>query len=61
MKRKKFNAGKELKAIARERLGSPKPSRPIEPKPPGRKAKHKKSDLLYYGQTISSGYPPDRA
>jgi hypothetical protein len=46
MKRKKFNAGKELKAIARERLGSPKPSRPIEPKPPGRKAKHKKSDLL---------------
>jgi hypothetical protein len=46
MKRKKFNARKELKAIARERVGSPKPSRPIEPKPLSRKAKHKKSDLI---------------
>jgi hypothetical protein len=41
MKRKKFNANKELKAIARERVGSPKPARPIEPKELRKRPKHK--------------------
>jgi hypothetical protein len=43
MKRKKFDVKKEIKAIARERVGSPKPARVIEPKPVTRKPKHKKS------------------
>ncbi len=48
MKRKKFDAKKEVKAIARERVGSPKPSRPIEPKQaPTRKPKHKKTDFTH--------------
>jgi hypothetical protein len=42
MKRKKFDVNKEIKAIARERVGSPKPGRPIEPKAQSRKPKHKK-------------------
>lgn len=42
MKRKKFDARKEVKAIARERVGSPKPARVIEPKSERRKPKHKK-------------------
>ena len=42
MKRKKFDATKELKAIARERVRPPKPSRQIEPKALRRKPKHKK-------------------
>jgi len=42
MKRKKFNANKELKAIARERVGSPKPARLIEPKEFRKRPKHKK-------------------
>lgn len=42
MKRKKFNANKELKAIARERVGSPKPARLIEPKELRKRPKHKK-------------------
>jgi hypothetical protein len=45
MKRKKYNAEKEIKAIARERIGSPKPSRALETKEERRKPKHKKSDL----------------
>lgn len=45
MKRKKYNAKKEVKAIARERVGSPKPARPIESKEERRKPKHKKSVL----------------
>jgi hypothetical protein len=44
MKRKKFDVNKEIKAIARERVGRPKPARPIEPKPPARKPKHKKRE-----------------
>jgi hypothetical protein len=44
MKRKKFNVNKEVKAIARERVGSPKPARPIEPKGQTRKVKHKKRE-----------------
>ena len=45
MKRKKFDAKKEVKAIARERVGSPKPARAIEPKSERRKPKHKKPPL----------------
>jgi hypothetical protein len=44
MKRKKFDVNKEIKAIARERVGSPKPGRPIEPKAQTRKPKHKKQE-----------------
>ena len=45
MKRKKFDVNKEVKAIARERVGSPKPARPIESKAQSRKPKHKKPEL----------------
>ncbi len=45
MKRKKFDVNKEVKAIARERVGSPRPARPIEPKAQSRKPKHKKREL----------------
>lgn len=45
MKRKKYNAKKELKAIARERIGSPKPARAIESKEERRKPKHKKAEI----------------
>jgi hypothetical protein len=41
MKRKKFNANKEVKAIARERVGSPRPARPIELKQLRKRPKHK--------------------
>jgi hypothetical protein len=37
-KKKKFDSGKEVRAIARERVGTVKPSRPIPPK----KSKHQK-------------------
>ncbi len=40
---KKFDQKKEVRAIARERVGTVKPSRPIEPKDaPARKPKHKR-------------------
>jgi hypothetical protein len=42
-KKKFFSAEKEVKAIARERVGSVPPSRPIVPKDARRKPKHKKS------------------
>ena len=42
MKRKKFDTNKEIKAIARERVGAPKPARAIEPKELRRRPKHKK-------------------
>jgi hypothetical protein len=45
MKRKKFDVTKEVKAIARERIGNPKPSQPIETKRRRAKPKHKKSAL----------------
>jgi hypothetical protein len=45
MKRKKFKVEKELKAIARERIGSPKPSRVIEQKTARKRPKHKKTEL----------------
>jgi hypothetical protein len=43
MKRQKreFNQKKEVKAIARERVGAVKPSRPIRPKTQRKKPKHK--------------------
>ena len=44
MKRKKpkFDAKKELKAIARERIGTVKPARVIVPRTERKKPKHKK-------------------
>jgi hypothetical protein len=46
MKRKKYNAAKEVKAIARERIGRPKPARVLDEKPAlRRKPKHKKPVL----------------
>lgn len=46
MRRKGFDVRKEVKAIARERVGSPKPSRAIEPKTGRKKPTHKKLDAL---------------
>jgi hypothetical protein len=40
---KKFDQSKEVRAIARERLGVVKPSQPILPKTARKKPKHKKS------------------
>jgi hypothetical protein len=44
MKRRKprFDQRKEVRAIARERVGTVKPSRPIEPRSKRKKPKHKK-------------------
>ncbi len=44
MKKRKrvFDQKKEVRAIARERVGTVKPSRPIPPKSRRRKPKHKK-------------------
>ena len=39
---KKFNKEKEIRAIARERLGSVRPSHPILPKSERKRPKHKK-------------------
>ena len=44
-KRRRFRAAKEVRAIARERLGAPPPSRAIED-PRKRKAPKHKKDLL---------------
>jgi hypothetical protein len=41
-KKKQFDAGKELKAIARERVGTIPPAKPIPPKSSRKKPKHKK-------------------
>lgn len=41
-RKKKFDAGKEVRAIARERVGTVPASKPIEPKASRRKPKHKK-------------------
>jgi hypothetical protein len=41
-RKKRFDARKEVKAIARERVGTVPPSRPLEPKQARRKPKHKK-------------------
>jgi hypothetical protein len=42
-RKKRFDAIKEVKAIARERVGSVKPARPIVPKDLRKKPKHKKA------------------
>ena len=45
-KRKKaFDQTKEVRAIARERVGTVKPSRPLVPRTKREKPKHKKSIL----------------
>jgi hypothetical protein len=41
-KKKTFNLGKEVKAIARERVGPVPSARTIEPKSQRKKPKHKK-------------------
>ncbi len=41
-KKKTFDLGKELKSIARERVGPVPPAKPIEPKSSRKKPKHKK-------------------
>lgn len=42
-RKKKFDAAKEVRAIARERVGTVPPSKPIAPKSSRKKPKHKKS------------------
>jgi hypothetical protein len=41
-KKKPFDVGKEVKAIARERVGTIPPAKPILPKSSRKKPKHKK-------------------
>ncbi len=41
-RKKSFKLAKEVKAIARERVGRIPAARPIEPKAAGKKPKHKK-------------------
>jgi hypothetical protein len=41
-RKKKFDLGKEVKAIARERVGTIPAAKPIEPKSQRKKPKHKK-------------------
>jgi hypothetical protein len=41
-KKRVFDQKKEVRAIARERIGTVKPSRPIEPKDARKKPKHAK-------------------
>lgn len=41
-KRKKYDRNKEVRAIARERVGTVKASRPLEPKTARNRPKHKK-------------------
>lgn len=41
-KKKVFDQGKEVRKLARERVGTVKAARPIEPKPERRNPKHKK-------------------
>ena len=44
MRRRKprFDQSKEVRALARERIGPVKPSRPVQPKTSRKKPKHKK-------------------
>ena len=48
--KKKYSASKEVKAIARERVGTPKPARPIDAKGYTRKQKHKQQDAPASGR-----------
>jgi hypothetical protein len=41
-RKKTFDVGKEVKAIARERVGTVPAAKPIEPKSSRKKPKHKK-------------------
>jgi hypothetical protein len=41
-KKQRFDLGKEVKAIARERVGTVPPAKPMEPKSTRKKPKHKK-------------------
>ncbi len=41
-RKKRFDLGKEVKAIARERVGPVPAAKPIEPKSARKKPKHKK-------------------
>ena len=41
-KKKVFDQGKEVRKLARERVGKVKATRPIQPKEDDRKPKHKK-------------------
>ena len=41
-KRKKFDQKKEVRKLARERVGTVKASRPIQPKPLRNRPKHKR-------------------
>ena len=41
-KKRPFDVGKEVKAIARERVGTVPPAKPILPKSSRKKPKHKK-------------------
>lgn len=45
-RKKRFDAKKEVRAIARERVGTVKASRPIVPKTAREKPKHKKPPTL---------------
>jgi len=42
-KKKTFELGKEIRAIARERVGAVPAAKPIEPKSARKKPKHKKN------------------
>jgi hypothetical protein len=44
-KKKRFDVSKEVKAIARERVGTVPAAKPIEPKAGRKKPKHKKPPM----------------
>ena len=43
-RKKRFDVGKEIRKLARERVGTVPASRPIQPKAARKKPKHKKPD-----------------
>ncbi len=45
VKKRRFDAKKEVRAIARERVGPVPPAKPIPPKSARAKPKHKKQEL----------------
>jgi hypothetical protein len=45
-KKPRYSKTKTVKALARERVGSPPPARPLNDKPESDKPKHKKKWLL---------------
>ena len=42
-RKKEFEIGREIRAIARERVGAPPASKPIEPKSRRKRPKHKRA------------------